>query len=421
VVAVVEAALEVVVHRRLTDQIQHNQIQQVPVMHVEVEQIQIQHKIGITRLPAMNPEMNQGVMVTTADMAGGNNNDDRGFGNNNNRRDRGDDRRGGGERNEFGRPAATSTYMSYNEKRIMWETSTERHPEYEKTLFENKMSVEVGINFDNYDEVEVEITGKNAPEGLENWQNCDFSPVIRFNLTKCGFKKPTPIQKWSVPCVRNFRNLMACAQTGSGKTAAFLVPTIDNLLRREDRRTQAIYREPFLPRCLVFAPTRELAQQIHEQARKFLYCTGMRACCAFGGQKAYIQLSNFKHGMDVLIATPGRLNDMVNRGNISLAAVQFLILDEADRMLDMGFEPQIREIIESYDCPQKEDRTTLMFSATFPSRIQELAEDFMGNDYLFLAIGRVGAASEMVTQELVEVSHGRNGKFNKLMDILNET
>jgi ATP-dependent RNA helicase DDX3X len=282
------------------------------------------------------------------------------------------------------------------------------------------MSVEVGINFDNYDDVEVEITGPNAPEGLETWQSCDFSPVIRFNLTKCKFKKPTPIQKWSVPCVRNFRNTMACAQTGSGKTAAFLVPTIDNLLRREDRRTQKIYREPFLPRCLVIAPTRELAQQIHEQARKFLYCTGMRACCAFGGQKAYIQLNNFKHGMDVLIGTPGRLNDMVGRRNISLAAVQFLILDEADRMLDMGFDPQIREICQEHDLPEKEDRTTLMFSATFPSQIQQLAADFMGKDYLFIAIGRIGAASEMVTQQLIEVSHGRNGKFNTLVDLLEE-
>jgi len=106
------------------------------------------------------------------------------------------------------------------------------------------------------------------------------------------------------------------------------------------------------------------------------------------------QESNMREGTDILIATPGRLNDFVSRGVIALDAVQFLILDEADRMLDMGFEPQIRQIVEEYDMPSKVDRTTLMFSATFPEKIQELASDFM-EDYLFLAIGRVGAACEL--------------------------
>jgi len=241
---------------------------------------------------------------------------------------------------------------------------------------------------------------------------------MRYNLMKCGFKKPTPVQKYSVPCVMNFRNLMACAQTGSGKTAAFLVPTIENLYRRQDKREEEKDRYGrYYPRCIVMAPTRELAQQIHKQARKFLYCTGMRAVCVYGGAKKWDQLKNMEAGCDIIVATPGRLNDFLNEGKICLSGVQFLILDEADRMLDMGFKPQIMQVVEDFDMPPKKERTTLMFSATFPDEIQRMAESFMV-DYLFLAIGRVGAASELITQIVENVRPFE--KDQRLVEILNE-
>lgn len=311
---------------------------------------------------------------------------------------------GGGFRDRESRPMGGSEYGKYSIENVHKEKSTERNSAYEKELFEDPHEVKCGINFDAYDEIPVEITGNNAPQPMNDWEDGGFSPKMRFNLRKCGFKKPTPVQKYSVPAVMNFRNLMACAQTGSGKTAAFLVPTFENLMRRQDRREEEFGKRTFYPRAVVLAPTRELAQQIHKEARKFLYTTGLRAVCIFGGGGKRDQISNMEDGMEILIGTPGRMNDLCQSNYINMSCVQFLILDEADRMLDMGFAPQIREIVGDYEMPTKENRTTLMFSATFPREIQRLARDFM-DDYLFLAVGRVGAASELITQIVYPVEY----------------
>jgi ATP-dependent RNA helicase DDX3X len=154
------------------------------------------------------------------------------------------------------------------------------------------------------------------------------------------------------------------------------------------------------------APTRELACQIHDEARKFCYMTGLSTVVVYGGTDIKQQMRELERGCDILTATPGRLGDLIERGRISLACCRLLILDEADRMLDMGFEPQIRKIVEEEDLPIKEERLTFMFSATFPSTIQQLAGDFL-NNYVFLAVGRVGAANTDVDQKLefVEEQH----------------
>ena len=158
------------------------------------------------------------------------------------------------------------------------------------------------------------------------------------------------------------------------------------------------------PNCLILAPTRELAIQIYDEAEKFAYCTGIRACVCYGGADTGQQLRQLERGADILVATPGRLVDLMERPKVSLACVKFLVLDEADRMLDMGFEPQIRRIVQESDMPPPgPDRQTFMFSATFPREIQRLAGDFL-RDYIFLAVGRVGSASKDVKQivEFVE-------------------
>lgn len=158
------------------------------------------------------------------------------------------------------------------------------------------------------------------------------------------------------------------------------------------------------------APTRELASQIHDEARKFTYMTGLAPVVVYGGADVRQQIRELERGCDILTATPGRLGDLIERGRISLACVRLLILDEADRMLDMGFEPQIRKIVEEEDLPLKEERQTFMFSATFPPEIQRLAGDFL-NDYIFLAVGRVGAASNDVTQHLEFVEEQNKTPF----------
>ncbi|GMG23414.1 unnamed protein product [[Candida] boidinii] len=164
------------------------------------------------------------------------------------------------------------------------------------------------------------------------------------------------------------------------------------------------------------APTRELVSQIYDEARKFAYRSWMRCCVVYGGADVGTQIRQLKKGCDLLVATPGRLNDLLERGEISLQNIKYLVLDEADRMLDMGFEPQIRHIVQGCDMPGVEHRQTLMFSATFPKDIQMMATDFTKN-YIFLSVGRVGSTSENITQRVMYVED--EDKRSSLLDILN--
>jgi hypothetical protein len=194
------------------------------------------------------------------------------------------------------------------------------------------------------------------------------------------------------------RDLMACAQTGSGKTGGFLFPVIAQMLKKGAvPPPEGARRSMSFPNCLLLAPTRELAVQIFEEARKFTYRTGIAPVVVYGGADIGNQMRELGRGCDMLVATPGRLVDLIERGRVSLASVAYLVLDEADRMLDMGFEPQIRRIVEEEDMPR--ERQTFMFSATFPREIQQLASDFL-RDYVFLAVGRVGSAASDITQKV---------------------
>lgn len=169
------------------------------------------------------------------------------------------------------------------------------------------------------------------------------------------------------------------------------------------------------PTALILAPTRELVSQIHDEARKFSYRSWVRPAVVYGGADINQQLRQIERGCDLLSATPGRLVDLIERGRISLANIRYLVLDEADRMLDMGFEPQIRRIVQGEDMPGTQDRQTLMFSATFPRDIQILAKDFL-KDYVFLSVGRVGSTSENITQKVEYVEDA--DKRSVLLDIL---
>ncbi len=258
------------------------------------------------------------------------------------------------------------------------------------------------------------------------------------------YSRPTPVQKYSIPIGYAGRDLMACAQTGSGKTGGFLFPVIAQLNKNGARPVpEGARRGMVFPNCLILAPTRELAVQIFEEARKFTYRTGIRAAVVYGGAEMRDQLRELERGCDMMVATPGRLVDLIERGRVSMHNVAALVLDEADRMLDMGFEPQIRRIVEEEGMPAGDGpsgRQTFMFSATcvpgagwgsrggfsatppllvtltpplprrlprlasppsrrFPKEIQRMAADFL-RDYIFLAVGRVGSASKDVTQKV---------------------
>jgi ATP-dependent RNA helicase DDX3X len=217
------------------------------------------------------------------------------------------------------------------------------------------------------------------------------------------------------------RDLMACAQTGSGKTGGFLFPILAQAFKNGPSPPPATAQGGYgrqrkaYPTSLVLAPTRELVSQIFDEARKFAYRSWVRPCVVYGGADIGSQLRQIERGCDLLVATPGRLVDLIERGRISLASIKYLVLDEADRMLDMGFEPQIRRIVEGEDMPPTAARQTLMFSATFPRDIQMLARDFL-KDYIFLSVGRVGSTSENITQKIEYVEDV--DKRSVLLDIL---
>ncbi|GAA5859609.1 hypothetical protein JCM8547_006162 [Rhodosporidiobolus lusitaniae] len=296
------------------------------------------------------------------------------------------------------------------------------NPRLEKELFGEAgdgTKQSTGINFDAYADIPVEATGTDVPEPITEFLP-PIDPHLLDNIALARYKTPTPVQKYSVPIVNGGRDLMACAQTGSGKTGGFLFPILSALFTHGPRQNVAPQtgygrnRKAF-PTALVLAPTRELVSQIHDEARKFAYRSWVKPAVVYGGADIGSQLRQLDQGCDLLSATPGRLVDLMERGRISLANVRYLVLDEADRMLDMGFEPQIRRIVQQADMPDVMDRQTLMFSATFPREIQMLARDFL-KDYIFLSVGRVGSTSENITQKIEYVED--EDKRSVLLDII---
>uniref|UniRef100_A0A9J7YMJ5 RNA helicase n=1 Tax=Cyprinus carpio carpio TaxID=630221 RepID=A0A9J7YMJ5_CYPCA len=279
-----------------------------------------------------------------------------------------------------------------------------------------------GINFEKYDDIPVEATGQNCPPHIESFHDVDLGEIIMGNITLSRYTRPTPVQKYAIPIIKSKRDLMACAQTGSGKTAAFLLPVLSQIYTEgpgEALQENGKYgRRKQYPISLILAPTRELALQIYEEARKVAYRSHVRPCVVYGGADIGQQIRDLERGCHLLVATPGRLVDMMERGKIGLDYCNYLVLDEADRMLDMGFEPQIRRIVEQDTMPPKGLRRTMMFSATFPKEIQILARDFL-EEYIFLAVGRVGSTSENITQKVVWVEE--NDKRSFLLDLLNAT
>jgi ATP-dependent RNA helicase DDX3X len=275
------------------------------------------------------------------------------------------------------------------------------NPRLEAELFEG--CTNSGLNFEKYAEILVESQGEGIPPPMTSFDDYDLGPVLKHNINLASYTTPTPVQRHGIPIVIHGRDLMACAQTGSGKTNAFLFPMIADMCKNmtSDGRQQVGtgYRNSFkvYPTTLILAPTRELAIQIHQEARKFTYRSHIRSVVVYGGADSKTQIQELERGCHVLVATPGRLIDMIERGKVNVSAIKYLCIDEADRMLDMGFEHQIREIVGQ--CPIAGERQTLMFSATFPKSIQRLAEDFL-EGYIFLTVGRIGSTTESIVQRV---------------------
>ncbi len=232
-------------------------------------------------------------------------------------------------------------------------------------------------------------------EKTTEFSDFGLDPTILRAVTELGYREPTPIQAQAIPVVMSGRDVMGAAQTGTGKTAGFALPIIHALLPMASSSTSPA-RHPV--RALIIAPTRELADQIYENVKAYARHTPLRCTVVFGGMDMKPQTAALRQGVEILIATPGRLLDHVEQKSVNLSQVQLLVLDEADRMLDMGFLPDIQRIINLL----ASQRQSLMFSATFSDEIRKLARTFLRSPVL-IEVARRNALADNVEQTVYRV------------------
>ena len=228
------------------------------------------------------------------------------------------------------------------------------------------------------------------------FDSLNLAPEILKAIQEQGYTQPTPIQQQAIPLVLEGRDLMAGAQTGTGKTAAFTLPLLQKLLPQASTSASPA-RHPV--RALILTPTRELAIQVEESVKAYGKHVPLRSLVVFGGVDIKTQTPHLMRGVEILVATPGRLLDHVESRTVQLGQVQMLILDEADRMLDMGFLPDLKRILDLLP----KQRQNLMFSATFSNDIKRLADDFLTNPTL-IEVARSNATNDNVEQKILKVS-----------------
>lgn len=252
--------------------------------------------------------------------------------------------------------------------------------------------------------------GKNMttqkPQAEETlFQDLNLNPNLLRAVSESGYTTPTPIQSQCIPRILEGRDILGAAQTGTGKTAAFALPILNYLIENPKRLT------PRHARVLVVSPTRELAVQIHESFNTYGKYMRFHSAVIFGGVGQDKQVKNLSQGVDVLIATPGRLLDLINQRHLNLTGIEVFVLDEADRMLDMGFLPDVRRMVKML--PEK--RQNLFFSATMPKEIKSLADSFL-KDPVHVSVTPVSSTVEKIQQSVMFVEKSR--KKDLLLELL---
>ena len=231
-----------------------------------------------------------------------------------------------------------------------------------------------------------------------SFETLGLSPALLRALVEHGYTEPTPVQIQAIPVALAGKDLLAGAQTGTGKTAAFALPLLDHLYVSKRGQAQAK-----TPRALILTPTRELAAQVHESVRGYGKYLGVRATTVFGGVGMQPQVDALRRGVEIVVATPGRLMDHMERRSINLSNIEVLILDEADRMLDMGFLPAIKRILAALP---RQNRKTWLFSATFAPEIKALAAQFM-RDPVEIQVAKPNSVVATVTHRIHPVDGAR--------------
>lgn len=252
------------------------------------------------------------------------------------------------------------------------------------------------------------VKGKGCPKPIKTWAQCGVSKKEMDVLKKLSFEKPTPIQCQAIPAIMSGRDLIGIAKTGSGKTIAFILPMFRHIL------DQPQLEDGDGPIAIIMSPTRELCMQIGKDIKKFSKSLNLRACCVYGGTGISEQIAELKRGAEIIVCTPGRMIDMLaaNSGRVTnLRRCTFVVLDEADRMFDMGFEPQVVRIIDNI----RPDRQTVMFSATFPRQMEALARRFLKKP-IEIQVGGRSVVCKEIEQHIAILEE--EAKFFKLLEIL---
>ncbi|CAI7566357.1 unnamed protein product [Penicillium crustosum] len=301
-------------------------------------------------------------------------------------------------------------------------------PELEQQLFRGELIARPGAKLDELNSYKVNIESPNEIKAVTEWANFGLHPVMLENIRLCGYEQPTAVQSYAIPAVLANLDLIAVAQTGSGKTGAFLIPILSklmgkarklaaprpNIAERFNPREDAVRAEPLV---LIVCPTRELATQIFDESRRLCYRSMLRPCVAYGGAPTGLQREELQKGCDILIATPGRLLDFMKQTHVlSLRRVRYTVIDEADEMLDSDWEEEFKNIMSGGDVNEDDDHRYLMFSATFNKEFRSLAKKYLSQDHVRLRVGRAGSSHHNVVQDIVWVD--RDKKMRAIYDLL---
>ncbi|WEW57452.1 ATP-binding RNA helicase [Emydomyces testavorans] len=290
-------------------------------------------------------------------------------------------------------PAWASTAAKYEWKDDYGDVGP-RNEELEQVLFRDEYINRAGNLFESLREIKVTAETTHQPEPIKSFDDAGLHPVLLENVKLCGYEVPTPVQAYSIPAVLSGYDLIAVAQTGSGKTAAFLIPVLSKLMGKAKKlaaprpdltngfneSVDAVRAEPLV---LIVAPTRELATQIFDEARRLCYRSMLRPCVIYGGAPIREQRIDLHKGCDILIGTPGRLLDFMAKPNLlSLNRVKYTIIDEADEMLHSDWEREFTQIMSGGDSNEDADHRYMLFSATFNKSCRQLARRYLSTDHV---------------------------------------
>lgn len=318
------------------------------------------------------------------------------------------DSRGGGDGGGFPN-SMKGSQLGLNLKKPRWDMDTLQ--KIDKNFYKESASVanRSATEIQQFQaDKQITTSGRGIPNPILTFEEGNFPDYVMNQIRRNSWQSPTSIQSMAWPIALSGKDLVGIAQTGSGKTLGFILPAIVHL----NHQPYLEYGDGPIVLCLV--PTRELAQQVLEVAKEFGRLSDLKSVCVYGGAPKGPQIRDLQRGTEICIATPGRLIDFLEAGKTNLRRTTYLVLDEADRMLDMGFEPQIRKILEQI----RPDRQTLMWSATWPKEVRRLAEEFL-SDYVQVNIGALQLTANHNILQIIDVCM-EHEKEEKLVQLLNE-